>query len=316
MVACTHSAKNTFLLEQGQQRAIPGGSDALHRQPTSRFPAQPSAPPRRTARSAPDRVNADNRRPSASSAPRRRRRRRRRRGGPPANGRLLTPSPGAAAWPGGPGRGRDRSDGGGRPELRPCAAAGGAARHHALPARRLREPPPPLPASRAQPCPMASPAAAGPGAALPPGATRRDFYWLRSFIAGGGCSLAGLPREGSRGAGPGAARRRSLPCQWPRCSCCPEGRPLGRRGARFFPFFFSPFFPNVLTQVSRYRRVCEEQRRAPGSRWLRSPDPRWGARGRRVIRVPTLSRLLLSRLRCREAGTTRDGSLANTTPRY
>ncbi|XP_049666354.1 solute carrier family 25 member 16 isoform X2 [Accipiter gentilis] len=36
---------------------------------------------------------------------------------------------------------------------------------------------------------MASPAAAGPGAALPPGAARRDFYWLRSFIAGGvaGC---------------------------------------------------------------------------------------------------------------------------------
>uniref|UniRef100_A0A8B9VCJ7 Solute carrier family 25 member 16 n=1 Tax=Anas zonorhyncha TaxID=75864 RepID=A0A8B9VCJ7_9AVES len=40
-------------------------------------------------------------------------------------------------------------------------------------------------------CPMASPAAAGPGAALPAGAgtARRDFYWLRSFIAGGvaGC---------------------------------------------------------------------------------------------------------------------------------
>ncbi|XP_040420170.1 graves disease carrier protein isoform X2 [Cygnus olor] len=38
---------------------------------------------------------------------------------------------------------------------------------------------------------MASPAAAGPGAALPAGAgaARRDFYWLRSFIAGGvaGC---------------------------------------------------------------------------------------------------------------------------------
>ncbi|XP_033917993.1 solute carrier family 25 member 16 isoform X2 [Melopsittacus undulatus] len=36
---------------------------------------------------------------------------------------------------------------------------------------------------------MASPAAAGPGAALPPGAAHRDFYWLRSFIAGGvaGC---------------------------------------------------------------------------------------------------------------------------------
>ncbi|XP_059706829.1 solute carrier family 25 member 16 isoform X1 [Haemorhous mexicanus] len=36
---------------------------------------------------------------------------------------------------------------------------------------------------------MASPAAAGPGAALPPAAARRDFYWLRSFIAGGvaGC---------------------------------------------------------------------------------------------------------------------------------
>ncbi|XP_065527049.1 solute carrier family 25 member 16 isoform X3 [Lathamus discolor] len=36
---------------------------------------------------------------------------------------------------------------------------------------------------------MASPAAAGPGATLPPGAAHRDFYWLRSFIAGGvaGC---------------------------------------------------------------------------------------------------------------------------------
>ncbi|KAM4896443.1 solute carrier family 25 member 16 isoform 3-T7 [Sylvia borin] len=36
---------------------------------------------------------------------------------------------------------------------------------------------------------MASPAAAGPGAALPSAAARRDFYWLRSFIAGGvaGC---------------------------------------------------------------------------------------------------------------------------------
>ncbi|KAM8806269.1 solute carrier family 25 member 16 isoform 2-T2 [Eudromia elegans] len=36
---------------------------------------------------------------------------------------------------------------------------------------------------------MAAPAAAGPGAALPAGAARRDFYWLRSFLAGGiaGC---------------------------------------------------------------------------------------------------------------------------------
>ncbi|XP_074400519.1 solute carrier family 25 member 16 [Zonotrichia albicollis] len=54
--------------------------------------------------------------------------------------------------------------------------------------RRLREPPPEG-AGPARPCPMASPAAAGPGAALPPAAARRDFYWLRSFIAGGvaGC---------------------------------------------------------------------------------------------------------------------------------
>ncbi|XP_064001327.1 solute carrier family 25 member 16 isoform X1 [Pogoniulus pusillus] len=36
---------------------------------------------------------------------------------------------------------------------------------------------------------MASPATAGSGATLPPAAARRDFYWLRSFIAGGvaGC---------------------------------------------------------------------------------------------------------------------------------
>lgn len=82
-------------------------------------------------------------------------------------------------------------------------------------------------AASAQPCPMASPAAAGPGAALPAGAARRDFYWLRSFIAGGGCpgralaaacgarSLRALPRgdggwalpEGEPGCGLGVARR-------------------------------------------------------------------------------------------------------------
>ncbi|XP_066856284.1 solute carrier family 25 member 16 isoform X2 [Anser cygnoides] len=98
----------------------------------------------------------------------------------------LTPSACAAARPGGRGPARWRPRG-----------AGGSGSSPAPQRRLLRAEPsrPPEP-SRRRPCPrcpMASPAAAGPGAALPAGAgagaARRDFYWLRSFIAGGvaGC---------------------------------------------------------------------------------------------------------------------------------
>lgn len=103
----------------------------------------------------------------------------------------LTPSAGAAARPGGRSPARRRPRGGcGRPRLLPCTAAA-AAPSPAEPSRRR-------PCPR---CPMASPAAAGPGAALPAGAgtARRDFYWLRSFIAGGGSrsSVRGvLPSRG------------------------------------------------------------------------------------------------------------------------
>lgn len=238
------SSKNTFLLEQGQQRAIPGGSDALHRRPTSRLPAQPSARP------APHRVNAANRRPSASSAPRRRRRGRGR-GGPPANGRLLTPSAGAAARPGGPGRGRDRSDGGGRPELRPCAAAGGAARHHALPARRLREPrpPPPLPAPSpalwlprrrrgpAPRCPRALPGAISTGC-VP---SSPEVGALLRACRGRGAGEPGRGRRGGgrfRVSGPGAAAVRRV-VSWG------GGGGLAFPSPPFFFFPFCPLFPPV-----------------------------------------------------------------------